>query len=249
MSSAIEKITLGGKMADAVVENVRTAIMSGDMSPEEWYSVTQLANRLGISRSPVREGLLRLEEAGAIEFVRNRGFRVKTITPADIVEIFAMRVALEVPAVRRAARHAAHSTEELDRVRAEMSEAATWGDEERFGRADVNLHTALLRIGGANRALDVVNRLRATARLLGVSSTRSEISMPEVHRDHEAIAIAVVDGDSAAAGRLMQNHLISTGRIITRQVLSGIGARDDPEELWQRMTEGYDFADGLEGAP
>lgn len=241
MKSGIEKIAVGLTMADSVVETVRTAIMTGEMSPESWYSVSQLANQLGISRSPVREGLLRLEEAGAIEFVRNRGFRVIPITPADVVEIYAIRVALEVPAARRAAAQAKRSAVELERVRSAMSDAAGIGDEGSFRRADEDLHLAILRAGGASRALDVVQRLRATARLLGVSSTRSEVSMQQVLHDHEAIVIAICDGDIETAGRLMQNHLVSTGRIISGKVVAGIGSAEDPEELWANLTEGYHF--------
>jgi biotin operon repressor len=63
-------------LADAVAQAVRDGVAAGELVPDVTYSVYQLAELLGVSRSPVREGLLRLAEAGLIEILRNRGFRV-----------------------------------------------------------------------------------------------------------------------------------------------------------------------------
>lgn len=239
-----DPLSVGATMADAVVEHVRLAIMDGSMDPGSWYSVHQLADRLGVSRSPVREGLLRLEEAGAIQFVRNRGFRIVPTSPADIVEIYSIRVALEVPAARRAAAHMTGSVEELDRLQTAMADAAKVGDEEAFRTADEELHSVILSSGGASRALDVVQRLRDTARLLGLSSTRSELTMQQVRTAHDAIVDAVLAGDIEAAGRSMQEHLVTTGRIILRQAIQRARISVDPDELWFSLTEGYHFTLG-----
>lgn len=241
MEPVTEKIQAGMTMADAVVNSVRKAIMTGRMSPDTLYSVNQLATQLGVSRSPAREGLLRLEEAGAIEFVRNRGFRVIPITPADIAEIFAIRVALEVPAARRAASDPGRLTDALERTRSAMAAAADARDEGSFSGLDEDLHAVILQASGSTRALDVVQRLRESARLLGVASTRSDLTMQEVLHDHEHIVEAITGGDVELAGRLMQDHLISTGRIVTRRLMEGIEDPGDPNELWERLTNGYHF--------
>lgn len=241
MEPVTEKIQTGMTMADAVVTNVRKAIMTGRMSPDSLYSVNQLATQLGVSRSPAREGLLRLEEAGAIEFVRNRGFRVIPITPADIVEIFAIRVALEVPAARRAASNPGRSADALERARSAMAAAADAGDEGEFSGLDEDLHAVILKASGSTRALDVVQRLRESARLLGVASTRTDLTMQEVLRHHEDIVDAILGGDVELAGRLMQDHLVSTGRIVIRRLMEGLEDPGDPDELWEQLTSGYHF--------
>lgn len=240
-------LSVGATMADAVVEHVRLAIMDGSMDSFSWYSVHQLAEHLGISRSPVREGLLRLEEAGAIQFVRNRGFRIVPTSPADIVEIYSIRVALEVPAARRAAAHMTGSAENLDRLQTKMAIAAELGDEEAFRTADEELHSVVLSSGGACRVLEVVQRLRDTARLLGLSSTRSELTMQQVRTAHDLIVDAVLAGDIEEAGRSMQDHLVTTGRIILRQAIERSGISDDPDELWDSLTEGYHFSARQQG--
>ena len=92
-------------LTDWVVEHIRAALRTRAMVPGATYSGYQLAADLGISRSPVRDGLLRLAATGLIEFTPNRGFRIIQPTETDIAEIYALRIAIEVPAARRAARN------------------------------------------------------------------------------------------------------------------------------------------------
>ena len=89
-------------LTDWVVEHIRAALRTRAMVPGATYSGYQLAADLGISRSPVRDGLLRLAATGLIEFTPNRGFRIIQPTETDIAEIYALRIAIEVPAARRA---------------------------------------------------------------------------------------------------------------------------------------------------
>ena len=91
-------------LADAVAQAVRDGVAAGELVPEVTYSVYQLADLLQISRSPVREGLLRLAEAGLVEIRRNRGFRVLPPRAHDIEEIVEIRLALEPAAAGKAAR-------------------------------------------------------------------------------------------------------------------------------------------------
>ncbi|MFC6257995.1 GntR family transcriptional regulator, partial [Kocuria oceani] len=95
--------TTQSSLAVQVMAAVRRAVMAGQMEPGRLYSVQQLASVMNVSRSPVREGLLRLGEAGLIRFHRNRGFEIVEVSPTDVAQILAVRTALEVPAARRAA--------------------------------------------------------------------------------------------------------------------------------------------------
>ena len=84
------------------LEALRAAIVDGRLVAGERYSVAQLAERFGVSRTPVREALLVLERQGVVRFERNRGVRVLETTAHDLEEVFALRLLLEVPATRRA---------------------------------------------------------------------------------------------------------------------------------------------------
>lgn len=228
-------------LTQEVMEYVRQSVLDQSMRPGEWYSVYQLAEVLSISRTPVRDGLLRLEEAGLIEFVRNRGFRISRTTPADVAEIFSMRIALEVPAARRAGRLKKDEVEELDRARSAMEEAAGHGDSEVFFFHDRALHSAILTAGGARRALEVVERLRSVTQLLGASTAVSQRSLAEILREHDPIINAIRAGDSEAAAEAMLNHLARTGRLLVEQAILRTGSGDDPNYLWDKFAEGYTY--------
>lgn len=226
-------------LAKQVMEYVRAAVMSGSMRPGELYSVYRLAEELQVSRSPVREGLLRLEEAGLIQFERNRGFRIVPTTPADVVEIFSIRIALEVPAAQRAAqaqdRHLTRLLDVGDRMRA----AARVDDEELFFALDRELHDEILVASGARRAREIVERLRISTRLLSASTVRTHRGYEDICREHDPIIDAIAGGDSETAGRAMETHLVSTGQLLVAQVLDRIGEAEDAAALWEKLTEGY----------
>lgn len=202
-------------LADGVMRAVRDGISSGRLDPGETYSVYQLADQLGVSRSPVREGLLRLAEAGLVVISRNRGFRVVQPTRHDIEEIIEIRLALEPRAAARAA--SGGSDDQHGAIRqalADMEVAAAADIQDDFWRADRAVHDLLLRTAGNARAAKVVAELRATTSLLGPPTTASGRTLREIYAEHEPVVRAVLARDSRAAKRSMRAHLRTTGRLL-----------------------------------
>ena len=78
---------------------IRGLVITGQMQPDQLYSVPRLATELGVSATPVREALLDLAREGLLEAVRNRGFRVVSLSLGELNDIFAIRLLLEVPSV------------------------------------------------------------------------------------------------------------------------------------------------------
>ena len=201
-------------LTDAVVEAVRVGVQQRELVPDEVYSVYQLADLLGVSRSPVREAMLRLAELGLVEISRNRGFRVVLPTAHDVEEIFEIRLALEPAA---AARAADRGCPDLDDHLTTMAAAAARGDEPAFWAADRALHRAVLVAAGNRRAAAVVEQLRATTALLGPPTTATGRSLTEIHVEHEPIVVAVLAGDATAAEAAMRHHLEHTCHLLTAQ--------------------------------
>jgi DNA-binding GntR family transcriptional regulator len=198
-------------LADAVAQSVRDGVAAGQLVPDKTYSVYQLADLLGVSRSPVREGLLRLAQAGLVEIRRNRGFRVLPPRAHDIEEIIGIRLALEPPAARRAAEHATdeqHAT--IRAALATMAAAAARGDDGSFWPADRALHDLLLRAAGRPRTAAIVEQLRSTTALLGPPTTASGRTLAEIHAEHEPVVTAVLARDGGAAESAMRAHLEAT---------------------------------------
>ncbi|GAA2495001.1 GntR family transcriptional regulator [Terrabacter carboxydivorans] len=207
-------------LADAVVGAVRAGVTAGELLPGETYSVYQLAELLAVSRSPVREALLRLAEAGLVQIDRNRGFRVVLPQARDIEEIFDIRLALEPAAARRAAEHA--TDDEHVAIRAAFADlGAAVGDEERFWLADQQLHDRLVRAGGNHRAAAIIERLRATTALLGPPTTTAGRTLPEIRDEHEPIVAAVLARRGEEAERAMRAHLEHTGHLLAQTLHGG----------------------------
>ncbi len=199
-------------LTDAVVEAVRVGVQQQQLVPEEVYSVYQLADLLGVSRSPVREAMLRLADAGLVEIARNRGFRVVLPTADDVAEIFEIRLALEPAAAARAAGR--DRPDLADHLRA-MARAAEQRDEPAFWSADRALHRAILVAAGNRRAAEIVEQLRATTALLGPPTTATGRSLVEILAEHQPVVGAVLAGDAALAEQAMREHLEHTRDLLT----------------------------------
>lgn len=207
-------------LTERTIAAVRAAIRNGTMVPGELYSVKQLATELGVSRSPVRDALLRLEETGMLRFERNRGFKLRPPGPTELAQIFAVRLALEVPAAGVAARLARQADlEALDTIRVTMLDAAHGNDESSFMALDQELHGTLLAISDNPFATKVVANIRDATRLVGASTTETR-TLVQVYDEHLPILDAVNRQDPAAAREAMRVHLRHTCQLLVERCLA-----------------------------
>jgi DNA-binding GntR family transcriptional regulator len=202
-------------MVDRIVNNpprpedeIREAIVTGRLQPNERLIESSLSQTLGVGRSAVRTALARLEHEGLVEHERNRGARVRLVDEHEAVEILETRAVLEGLAARYAATRAtAADVEDLRRILMGMRRLLDAGD--LLGASDANavLHRRLIEIGGHGTALRLIATLKSqlvrfqyrTILLPG----RSERSFAE----HRAIVEAVASGDPVAAEIAMRTHL------------------------------------------
>lgn len=225
--------TVDGSMTDNVVAHVSAAVADGRMQPGVLYSVYQLAEQLGVSRSPVREALLRLSEAGMVRFERNRGFRVVLPTPHDIAEIFAIRLSLELPAVRTVASKANEKIiADLRRTQGEMDVCAAVGDERQFAHYDRKLHDTIMMFAGNERARAIVTGLRVTTTVLGASTARRSRSLTDINDQHRPIIDAISRRDAVGASRLLDRHITDTGTLLVAQAIEDQNFSADARSVW-----------------
>src|SRR3712207_3589560 len=148
---------------------IRASIIAGELEPGEIYSATTLAQRLGVSATPVREALLDLASAGLTAPVRNRGFRILAPEERDLDEISELRLMLEAPAMRVVADSAADADlAALEAVVREIETTAEAGDLAGFLLADREFHLGLLELTGNRRLVRLVGQLRDQTRLVGL---------------------------------------------------------------------------------
>jgi DNA-binding GntR family transcriptional regulator len=177
----------------------------------EIYSASYLAERLGVSPTPVREAMLDLANGGLVEPVRNRGFRILTPDEADLDEISELRVMLEVPAMRAVVERASDAQlAELADVIADIESAAEAGDVAAFLLSDREFHLGLLKLHGNGRLLRLVAQLRDQTRLAGITELAREGNLAASAREHRDILESLRRRDADRAEALMRTHLIHT---------------------------------------
>lgn len=203
---------------DRVYESIRDAIMLGELTPDSLHSVYEVAARLQVSRTPVREAFIRLADQGMLRIERNKGARILQTSAHDLEEIYAIRLMLEPPATFRAteladAAFVRRLKQSLDRLR---KVGDTKGARERLEN-DAGFHRVILQASGNRRLSDYVDSLRDLQMIRGASTEGRTRELDEIYRDHEAIYDHVVAGDARAAALAMREHIATTSRLLLSQ--------------------------------
>lgn len=209
---------------DRVHALLREEILTGALAGGTLHSIYGLAERLGVSRTPVRDAVLRLADARMVTIERNRGVRIRGVSVHDIRDVFEARLLLEVPAAAHAARHGSEDLlQELsDRVHG-LSGAVKQHDEGEFTRLDRELHRAVILSTGNVRLAELVDSLRDTTQAHGVSTIDRSRSIEDVQAEHFPIIDAIRARDAPGAAALMHDHLVTTALLLMRQVAANTG--------------------------
>jgi DNA-binding GntR family transcriptional regulator len=213
-SLSLDRSTLAARAHDAI----RAAIVDGRLAAGERYSVARLAERFGVSRTPVREALLLLEREGVVRFERNRGVRVLETSAHDLEEVFTLRLLLEVPATYRAC--ALLTDADLDALQRELDAMATLadsGDEQAFMAHDARFHEIVLAAAGNRRLTSVVGGLRDLVRFRGASTVGRSRDLRAIHAEHAAVIAALRKRDAVLAAERMREHLVHTAQLLLSQ--------------------------------
>jgi DNA-binding GntR family transcriptional regulator len=188
---------------------LREALVTGRIADGVTYSSRALAAELGVSSGPIREAMLALVEDGLMEAVPNKGFRTVPLTPADLAEIYDMRLLLEVPAVARLARAglpADRATQLTDLVNT-IERTARSRDLTGNLAADRDFHLSLLAAGGNTRLVAAVARLRDQTRLQNLRALNADGRLITSAEEHRPLLTAIIRHDEHTAERLMRQHL------------------------------------------
>lgn len=198
-----------------VFEQVRQEILSCTLMPGEELRENELARRLGVSKSPVRDAMQKLEFEGLIEIEPRRGHRVKPISVSDAEDILDLRVILESGAVRRIADRASDAElAALDRFR-EADTTSIPG----FTAYNRDFHKHLSHLSGNRRLAEETQRVMEMYDrlcMVSLSNKRGQDSFAEPLADHRAIIDALQARDGTRAARLLTRHVTRSRGSIMR---------------------------------
>lgn len=191
---------------EAAYQRLKEAIQSGNLAPGTRVREVEIAERFGISRTPAREAIRRLESKGLISFVPHYGAVISSLDHQETMELYDLREILEGSAAAFAARHA--SSAEIEEL-AELVAAEPPLAEDPEKLADLNrvFHASLYR-AAHNRFLErALIGLRDSMALLGGTSLRVEGRYDSAHVEHQQIIDALSARDTEAAESAARTHI------------------------------------------
>ncbi|WP_435842568.1 GntR family transcriptional regulator [Streptomyces laurentii] len=192
-----------------ILQALRDALVAGELVPGEVYSAPALAERYGVSATPVREAMQQLATEGAVEVVLNRGFRVTERTPRELAELAEVRALVEVPVVLRLARTVpADRWAALRPLADAASRAAGRGDRAHYADADRAFHRAVLALAGNDQLLAVAEDLHRRAQwpLVAAAGTTRRAELVADAAEHSALLDALIAEDTETVTALMRQH-------------------------------------------
>ena len=199
-------------LGTSVYNELRQRIINGQLKSGERLREVELASLLGVSRTPVREAIKRLESEGFASYVSSRGAIVTELTPEQAVELYAMREILEGAAARFAAQHAYPAEIQLLEYLLE-AERQLGEDPEEQASLNRKFHGSIYRMAHNRYLLAVLTKARDYMVLLHKTAYFAPGRAESAYREHLAIVDAIRKGDAQAAEEAARAHIREAQRI------------------------------------
>lgn len=202
-------------LRDVVFNTLREAILKGELKPGERLMEIQLAERLGVSRTPIREAIRKLELEGLVLTIPRRGAEVAKMTEKNMREVLVVRKALEVLAVEIAC-DVITPTQivELKEVARAFERSMDTKDLKKIAEADVRFHDVLYQSTGNTRLLQILNNLREQIYRYRIEYLKEESTYPSLLQEHEALIQGLKNKDKAYVKEIMEKHIENQERTV-----------------------------------
>jgi len=205
---SVAPLTGRQSLREEIANVLRAAIVAGQMRPGVLYSVPTLAERFGVSGTPVREAMLDLAKEGLVDSIRNKGFRVTELSDKDLDDITQLRALIEVPVVAQLATVIDEAdVEALRPVAHAIVDGAAEGDLIQYLEEDRRFHLRLLALAGNPRLVDVVGELRSLTRLYGLDLLAEQGRLTASASEHLELLDALAAHDAAETEAVMRRHI------------------------------------------
>lgn len=209
-------------LRDVVFNTLREAILKGELKPGERLMELQLAAKLGVSRTPIREAIRMLEQEGLAVTVPRKGAEVAKMTEKDMEDVLQIREALdELAAARACERISEDELAELRRTMHEFEEYTKSGNLKMIAEADVRFHDIIYHATGNSKLVNMLNNLREQMYRYRVEYLKDEKNYPILIKEHSEIVDGLSGKDrdrvTAAMHRHVMNQAAAVKEIIREQ--------------------------------
>ena len=206
-------------LRDVVFNTLRQAILKGELKPGERLMEIALAEKLGVSRTPIREAMRKLELEGLVVMIPRRGAQVANITEKDLNDVLEVRIALENVAIEKACTRM--SKEDMGRLwlaAKEFERTMAEGNLVRLAEADVAFHEIIYRASDNKRLNQVLNNLREQIYRYRVEYLKEEETRNVLVKEHEELTKAIRQRDVKKAQEISFRHIENQRRAIIQSI-------------------------------
>jgi len=192
-----------------VLSALKEAIITYQLKPGQFYSEVNLAEELGVSRTPVREALISLESMHFLKIVRGRGFQINSLTPSTVGELYLFRKMLEMTIVRLVtSKMTLEATEELNAIHAREMGALKDGDVRSHQIADRGIHLLLAERTENSYLYSSMVDIRDLVDWVGYGFLSERIQvLDKFSQEHVELIDALKHKDTAGAESIMSSHI------------------------------------------
>lgn len=195
-------------LRDVVFNTLRQAILRGELKPGERLMEIQLANKLGVSRTPIREAIRKLELEGLVLMIPRKGAEVAEITEKSLRDVLEVRRALEELAVQLACEKITkEEIRELERVAKEFQQVVNSRDITEIAEVDVCFHDIIYTATDNQKLIQLLNNLREQMYRYRVEYLKRDGVFPQLIAEHEAIIRHIENNEKEKATEVMCRHI------------------------------------------
>ena len=195
------------RLADEVYDELVEAIIRRDIGLEDTLVQEKLANEMQISRTPVREALLRLAQEGVLEVSSRGSFKIYKMDEEEVKELYQSRAAVEGQCARILAVH--HKAEDITFLRktVEREEKIVSPSVRAYFEANRNIHRAIVELSRNRFLLDMFNMIWGKAQVFPLFATIEQVDLSKSLGDHMSLVDVIASGDRAEALETFINHI------------------------------------------
>lgn len=195
-------------LRDLVFHTLRRAIMQGNLKPGERLMEIKLANRMGVSRTPIREAIRMLELEGLVVMIPRKGAQVAKITEKDLKDVLEVRMGLEQLAVKFATQRITdQQVEELFLASRQFEAAVQADDLTDIAEADVRFHELVYQATGNKRLIQLLNNLREQMYRYRIEYLKEPSIRESLIKEHDILCEKLKARDVEGAGAIMEAHI------------------------------------------
>lgn len=210
-------------LRDVVFNTLREAILKGELRPGERLMELQLASKLGVSRTPIREAIRMLEQEGLAVTIPRKGAEVAKMTEKDMEDVLQVRDALDELAASTACKQiTAQELEELKGTMREFEESMKTGDIKKIAEVDVKFHDIIYRATRNPKLENILSNLREQMYRYRIEYLKDEKTYPTLIKEHNEIVEGLAERDkdkvTAAMHKHVENQANAVKELIREQV-------------------------------